>query len=281
MTSLQVKLSGLLAMIMWVILMSKLSQISCDQVFQSQKPLLKATGLLGTLRIQHNTGPALGLDCPAEQPKPQFEPYALNGGTIAAIAGKGYVVLAADTRLARGYNILSRNVSRIAQVTENVVMGTGGCWSDFSGLLKQLQYTAKKYLWENRKPLSVQSFSTLLFITLYQRRLFPYYAFNIVAGLDDSGMGAVYSYDAIGSYQRVPAACTGTAQHLLQPTLDLICADMAKDHLDLTLEEAVQVLKEIFIAGSEREIHLGDQMEIVIIQESHGVTRQFQQLASH
>jgi len=40
----------------------------------------------------------------------KFEPYALHGGLVSAIAGKDYVVIASDTRLTDGgYNILTRN----------------------------------------------------------------------------------------------------------------------------------------------------------------------------
>jgi hypothetical protein len=42
-----------------------------------------------------------------------FEPYADNGGTVVGIAGRDYCMIAADTRLADGYGISSRNISRI------------------------------------------------------------------------------------------------------------------------------------------------------------------------
>jgi hypothetical protein len=38
-----------------------------------------------------------------------FDPYDMNGGLVAAVAGRDYVVLATDTRLSSRYDILERN----------------------------------------------------------------------------------------------------------------------------------------------------------------------------
>lgn len=48
--------------------------------------------------------------------------------------------------------------------------------------------------------------------TLYGKRFFPFYTFNILAGLDADGTGAVYSYDAVGSYERTGYAAQGTGK---------------------------------------------------------------------
>lgn len=38
--------------------------------------------------------------------------------------------------------------------------------------------------------------------------------------LDAAGRGAVYSYDAIGSYERTGYSCQGSGKDLMQPVLD-------------------------------------------------------------
>lgn len=55
---------------------------------------------------------------------------------------------------------------------------------------------------------------------MYGRRFFPYYTFNLVAGLDKDGKGVVYGYDAIGSYGSDKALAQGTGAHMILPFLD-------------------------------------------------------------
>jgi Proteasome subunit len=45
-----------------------------------------------------------------------WQPYADNGGTVVAVAGADYVIVAADTRLSDGYSIMSRGVTRVHRI---------------------------------------------------------------------------------------------------------------------------------------------------------------------
>jgi 20S proteasome alpha/beta subunit len=63
-----------------------------------------------------------------------FSPYDFNGGTVAAVAGPDYCVIAADTRLSSGYEILSRNVTKIHPFTDNAFLASSGCKTDVDQL---------------------------------------------------------------------------------------------------------------------------------------------------
>lgn len=68
--------------------------------------------------------------------------------------------------------------------------------------------------------MSCTALAQMLSITLYQKRFFPYYSFCVLGGVDQEGRGAVYCYDAIGSYEREKCRANGSAAALIQPFLD-------------------------------------------------------------
>lgn len=74
------------------------------------------------------------------------------------------------------------------------------------------------------KDMSSAAAAQLLSVTLYYRRFFPYYAFNMIAGLDEEGRGAVYGYDAVGSFKRDEYGAMGSGQNFIMPILDnIVC----------------------------------------------------------
>ena len=52
-----------------------------------------------------------------------FNPYSFNGGTILAVSGEDFSLVASDTRLSEGFRIHTRDQPKTYKLTENVVLG--------------------------------------------------------------------------------------------------------------------------------------------------------------
>ncbi|KAF1876527.1 hypothetical protein Lal_00021241 [Lupinus albus] len=249
-----------------------------------------------------------------------WSPYDNNGGSCVAIAGSDYCVIAADTRLSTGYNILTRDYSKISQLAEKSVMASSGFQADVKALQKQLSarhlvspnlsyateveyyltYAGFKsgetvvlnqnhsapliYQHQHNKQMSCPAMAQLLSNTLYYKRFFPYYAFNVLGGLDNEGKGCVFTYDAVGSYERVGYSSQGSGSTLIMPFLDnqlkspsplLLPAQDAVT--PLSEAEAIALVKTVFASATERDIYTGDKLEVVTLNAS-GIHREYMDL---
>lgn len=87
--------------------------------------------------------PRAGIDGYTAGGEPQehrFNPYRENGGTVAAIAGDDFVVIASDTRLTNGsYGIMSREQSKLFKLSDKIVLAATGCWADVLTLTKLME----------------------------------------------------------------------------------------------------------------------------------------------
>lgn len=209
-----------------------------------------------------------------------WSPYDNNGGTCVAIAGANYCVIAADRRMSTGYSILTRDYSKICKLADKCVLASSGFQADIKALQKNLSARHLIYQHQHNKQMSCPAMAQLLSNTLYYKRFFPYYSFNVLGGLDSEGKGCVFTYDAVGSYERVGYGSQGTGSTLMMPVLDNQLKSPsplllpAKDATTpLSESEAVDLVKDIFASATERDIYTGDGLEIVVV-NAEGIRRE-------
>ncbi|KAB2015636.1 hypothetical protein ERO13_D08G042300v2 [Gossypium hirsutum] len=213
-----------------------------------------------------------------------WSPYDNNGGSCVAIAGADYCVIAADTRMSTGYNILTREYSKICKLADKCVMASSGFQADVRALQKQLAARHLIYQHQHNKQMSCPAMAQLLSNTLYYKRFFPYYSFNVLGGLDNEGKGCVFTYDAVGSYEKVGYSSQGSGSTLIMPFLDNQLKSPsplllpAQDAVTPLVEaEAIDLVKTVFASASERDIYTGDKLELVIINAA-GIRREYMEL---
>jgi 20S proteasome subunit beta 6 len=218
-----------------------------------------------------------------------FNPYEMNGGMLVALAGEDYALIASDTRLSSGFVIHSRSFPHVRRLSDRILLGAVGFQGDVQTLVKMLDARLTVFRHEHGAEMSSSELASMLSNTLYYRRFFPYYVYNLLVGLDSDGHGAVYSYDPVGSYEREAFRASGSADALLQPVLDSLVGQRNRVdkpspfqvnsrnttggtsiegvpvYVSMPRAEAVRVVHDAFVSAAEREISVGDSCEIHVL----------------
>lgn len=206
----------------------------------------------------------------------RFSPYADNGGTAVGVATNKAAVLIADTRLSKGYSIHSRNCNKITKLTSKCCIASCGMKADAITLHRMMKIRITMYEHNHGKEPNITAIAQMLMTMLYGKRFFPYYTFNILAGVDDDGVGACYHYDAIGSFERVDYTTSGSGSALAHPVTDAIIqqnniVEELRRKQDLTTTQVVELCQDVMLSTGERDIYTGDKCSIFVI-DANGVT---------
>merc|ERR1712159_308959 len=136
-------------------------------------------------------------------------------------------------------------------LTSQVVISSAGCRTDVHQLWSTLKIRMRVYEHDHEREMSATAVAQLLSTTLYGRRFFPYYSFNVLAGVDSEGKGGVWNYDAIGSGERVPFSASGSGEKLIVPIMDNLVSwkNRTDEHHQMTSEEVVALMKDAFITA--------------------------------
>ena len=195
----------------------------------------------------------------------QYNPYVNNNGSVLGFIGKDYILIASDTRLSIGYSILSRDSRKIFQLTDSVFLASSGMYADMTNLYKNLKIRIEMYTAQNKSEPGVENIAQLLSNTLYGRRFFPYYTFNILAGINSKGELKMYGYDAVGSHESLDYGANGSGKEIMAPVLDSILRDGSYKP---EVQQGIDLAKSAMNACANRDIYTGDYLDMVIIHKN-------------
>jgi 20S proteasome subunit beta 6 len=162
-----------------------------------------------------------------------------------------------------------KTIQTITRQKAPIMIGAAGCSADCAALQRVVRADLRAASYFGQTSSAITSpqpdqVATLLSQILYLRRGFPYYSFCVLSGMNDlansDGSGQVYVYDAIGSYEQVAVATSGTGREALQPILDRLFACTEQRIVQGTADQAIQTLCEAYRSVSEREIGVGDNL---------------------
>lgn len=131
-------------------------------------------------------------------------------------------------------------------------------YADICALQKNLKARIEIYRSTHKKDPSLNAVAQMLSTTLYSKRFFPYYAFNILAGVRDDGVFTCYGYDAVGSFDESLYGAQGSGNQLVTPVLD----NIVNRNPNLTANDAIKLVLETMNGCSCRDIYTGDKVEI-------------------
>ncbi|SBT36644.1 proteasome subunit beta type-1, putative [Plasmodium ovale wallikeri] len=160
----------------------------------------------------------------------------------------------------------------VTVTTDKCVIGSSGMQSDIKTLHALLKKKIKIFFLEHAHYPDIHVIARLLCVILYSRRFFPYYTFNILAGMSEDNESVLYNYDAIGSYCGATHSCVGSGAALILPILDnrVEQKNQLIKNVNFNLRDDIDFVKDAITSATERDIYTGDQAEIYII-DSMGV----------
>ncbi|OQO13078.1 hypothetical protein B0A48_02542 [Cryoendolithus antarcticus] len=219
--------------------------------------------------------------------------YTDNGGSTLGITGPSFCILAGDTRSTSGYNINTRYAPKLFRIggsgptnkSSKLVLSVVGFAADGKALAERLDLIVKMYKYQHGKEMSVSACAARLSHVLYNKRFFPYYVHAILGGLDEHGVGALYSYDPVGSYEREQCRAAGAAASLIMPFLDnqvnfknqyipgsgvgegtsRVMEERKRGESDMGEGEVMGLVRDAFTSAVERHIEVGDGLQICVI----------------
>ena len=128
---------------------------------------------------------------------PADEERFLKGTTTIGLVAKDGVVLASERRATAGNLIANKQTFKLFRIDSNIGVTIAGSVGDAQTLTRYLKAEVSLYRLRRNAPITAEGASTLLSNILSGNRMYPFYAWLILGGVDAKG-GHIYSIDPIG-----------------------------------------------------------------------------------
>jgi len=125
------------------------------------------------------------------------EDRLLKGTTTIGLVCKDGVVLATERRATAGNMIANKQTQKLFKIDQNIGITIAGLVGDAQTLTRYLRAEVSLYRLRRNGQLSAEGAATLLANILSGNRMFPFYAWLILGGVDAKG-GHVFSVDPAG-----------------------------------------------------------------------------------
>ena len=125
------------------------------------------------------------------------EDRLLKGTTTIGLVCKDGVVLATERRATAGNMIANKQTQKLFKIDQNIGITIAGLVGDAQTLTRDLKAEVSLYRLRRNGQLSAEGAATLLANILSGNRMFPFYAWLILGGVDAKG-GHVFSVDPAG-----------------------------------------------------------------------------------
>ncbi len=180
----------------------------------------------------------------------------LKGTTTIGIVCKDGVVLATERRATAGNLIANKMTQKLFKIDSNIGVTVAGLVGDAQVLARYLRAEVALYRLRRNGLLSAEGAATLLANILSGNRMFPYYAWMLLGGVDARG-GHVFSVDPAGGSIEDRFVSVGSGSTFAYGLLEEgYSRDMSlSDGVDLALRGLTAAMKRDSASGDGYIIH--------------------------
>jgi proteasome beta subunit len=199
------------------------------------------------------------------------EEIYMPGATTVGLVCKEGAILGSERRYAYGTFVMSKVAKKVFKITDNIGIGCAGIIGDMQVLSREALAYMNIYEYERGRAGTVKNAAKLMANLLSARRMFPYLAQTIIAGVD-SGSPSLFVMDPIGSVLEDKFAAVGTGAEVAMGVLE------SEYREGLSMDEARPLILRAIRSALARDISSGDGVDLLVITEG-GIKEESHKLA--